>query len=458
MAVMASSSKPSRRPTRQTRFSSISRIAPSAEATAKASVRARRRSSSPRPIISRISDTSLISSSRTCARLTRCVASRADRQKCACAAASRRRRSASLKRPSTRATLTSSVAAPRCAGSGQSPCRADRKPKKIAADLSRRTKDMTEPEAGVRVESIIPVIWCAMVSMKASFGPFFGQKLAPCADQPANRRRSCGPQMAKEGMHLIAQTLSLAGEFARGRAQFIGLGIGLTGRLGHLGDAGGNALRTSGCRRYRAGDFGGCGALLLDGGGDGRRDPRDLPDRFRDALDRIHDIDGSALHRGNLRADVLGRLRGLGSEILHLLCHHGKPLAGFASASGLDGGVEGEQIGLGGDLVDQSDNLADAAGGFAESLDLAGYAAGFLDGAARDLGGLRDLLADLADGGAELFGGGGDGIDVGAGPLRGLAGLAPALGGAARKGDHAIGIALDLRCGAAQGLDDRRNR
>jgi hypothetical protein len=44
------------------------------------------------------------------------------------------------------------------------------------------------------------------------------------------------------------------------------------------------------------------------------------------------------MHGGDLAADVLGRLRGLGGQPFHLAGDHGKALAWLASAGGLDGG------------------------------------------------------------------------------------------------------------------------
>ena len=66
------------------------------------------------------------------------------------------------------------------------------------------------------------------------------------------------------------------------------------------------------------------------------------------------------LHRGDLRADLLGGASGLPGERLDLAGHHREAAAGFAGARRLDGGVERQQIGLLGDVGDQLDDVADA--------------------------------------------------------------------------------------------------
>ena len=78
---------------------------------------------------------------------------------------------------------------------------------------------------------------------------------------------------------------------------------------------------------------------------------------------------GRALHAGDLRADLLGRLGGLAGERLHLARHHREAAAGIAGARRLDGGVERQQIGLLGDVGDELDHVADAAGRLVELLD-----------------------------------------------------------------------------------------
>ena len=82
----------------------------------------------------------------------------------------------------------------------------------------------------------------------------------------------------------------------------------------------------------------------------------------------MHRILGRALHAGDLGADFLGGLGGLGRQVLHFGGDHRKALAGFAGARRFDGGVEGQKIGLVGDLVDQRDDLADLLRGVEQAL------------------------------------------------------------------------------------------
>ena len=67
------------------------------------------------------------------------------------------------------------------------------------------------------------------------------------------------------------------------------------------------------------------GALLLDGGGDRRGDLGNAADRAGDALDGADRILRRGLHPGDLRADLLGRLAGLGGERLDLEATTAKP-------------------------------------------------------------------------------------------------------------------------------------
>src|SRR5437879_2601371 len=97
--------------------------------------------------------------------------------------------------------------------------------------------------------------------------------------------------------------------------------------LGDLGDAGGFADDLAG------------GAL--DGGG-----------ALADGADAGADGLGE-------RPDRAERLLGRPGEVLDLAGDDAEALAVLAGASGLDGGVEGEQIGLVGDLLDQLGHVGD---------------------------------------------------------------------------------------------------
>ena len=80
---------------------------------------------------------------------------------------------------------------------------------------------------------------------------------------------------------------------------------------------------------------------------------------------------GRLLDRGDLLADLFGRLRGLRRERFDLRGHDREAAAGLAGARRLDRGVERKQIGLRGDRLDQPDHVADPLRGAGERFDLA---------------------------------------------------------------------------------------
>src|SRR5262249_52183696 len=89
-------------------------------------------------------------------------------------------------------------------------------------------------------------------------------------------------------------------------------------RLAHPLDLGRGLDRALGRGLDAARDLLGGGALLGDGGGDRARDIADLADGVLDGADRLDRARGGVLHAGDLRADVLGRPRGLPGERLDL--------------------------------------------------------------------------------------------------------------------------------------------
>ena len=103
-------------------------------------------------------------------------------------------------------------------------------------------------------------------------------------------------------------------------------------------------------------------------------DLADLQERFLGLLDRRRRRPWSARRRprrpatarGGLLLDLLdqlgdrgGGLLGFLGEVADLLGDDREPAAVFAGASGLDRGVEREQVGLGGDAGDRLDDPAD---------------------------------------------------------------------------------------------------
>ena len=144
-----------------------------------------------------------------------------------------------------------------------------------------------------------------------------------------------------------------------------------------------------------------------------------LVDGAADLLDRADRLLRRGLNAGDLLADLVGRLRGLLGERLHLGGHDRKAAAGLAGARRLDGGVERQQVGLLGDGVDQLDHVADAGGGLRQFADALVGAAGLIDGLAGDPRRFLHLAADLVDRGRQLLGRGGHRLHVGGGLLGG---------------------------------------
>ncbi len=103
-----------------------------------------------------------------------------------------------------------------------------------------------------------------------------------------------------------------------------------------------------------------------------------------------------------MAADILGGVRGLRGERLHLAGHHGEP---FARPRRLDCRIQRQQVGPAGDFADQVGNGTDPCGLRVQRLDRgAGLMAGG-HGAAGHRGGPAHLVADFADCGGEVIGG-----------------------------------------------------
>ena len=81
---------------------------------------------------------------------------------------------------------------------------------------------------------------------------------------------------------------------------------------------------------------------------------------FYAGVDIPHQLAAAAHRRHGVLNALLGLLRGLirlGSEVAHLVGHHGKALAGHARTRGLDGGVESKDIRLECNVFDRLDDL-----------------------------------------------------------------------------------------------------
>src|SRR6185436_15164078 len=94
-------------------------------------------------------------------------------------------------------------------------------------------------------------------------------------------------------------------------------------------DVAGDLLRAGRGLLDVAGDLLGGRALLLHRRGDGGGDLVDLGAGRPDAADGADGLAGGALHRGDLGADLLGRLGRLVGQALDLGGHDGEALAGL---------------------------------------------------------------------------------------------------------------------------------
>ena len=86
----------------------------------------------------------------------------------------------------------------------------------------------------------------------------------------------------------------------------------------------------------------------------------------RDLLDRGHRRRRVALDRQHPLGDVLGRLRRLLRQLLHLVGHDREALARLAGPGRLDRRVQRQQVGLLGDRGDHLDHVADLRRGLAQ--------------------------------------------------------------------------------------------
>ena len=157
----------------------------------------------------------------------------------------------------------------------------------------------------------------------------------------------------------------------------------------------------------------------------------------------------------------LGGLIGLGSQVTDLVSDHGKALAGTAGASGLDSGVQSQNVGLEGDVLDGGNDAADllrglgnTAHGLHHFLHVLGALEDQITGLLRLMQGhfaifgvLLGTVGDLGNGSGQLLHGAG---------LLGSA-LCQSLGAGGhllRTGGHLLGAQVDLSQGVAQVVVD----
>ena len=119
-----------------------------------------------------------------------------------------------------------------------------------------------------------------------------------------------------------------------------------------------------------------------------------------------------------MRGDLVGGLRGLARQRLHLAGNHRKAAPGLAGPCRLDGGIERQKIGLLGNRGDQLDHLADLLGGMRQLADAGIGLLGLSHRAFGDTAGVAVLTADLLDPPGQLLGRGRDRLPGGGGRLR----------------------------------------
>ena len=173
--------------------------------------------------------------------------------------------------------------------------------------------------------------------------------------------------------------------------------------------------------RHRLAHLGHAVGLLAAGGADFAHDVGDAANRAH------HFAHGGACAVGQLRA-LFHALHAVGDELADFSCcvaralcqvahftgHHGKAPALLASARGLDGGVECQDVGLKGDGVNHLNDVGNFAARF---VDAAHGLHHFTDdltalrrhgaGTGSQLVGLGGVVSVLAHGGTQLFHGGG---------------------------------------------------
>src|SRR5580692_6879812 len=118
-------------------------------------------------------------------------------------------------------------------------------------------------------------------------------------------------ELAEELIDLGADLAGRGGKIVGERLDRCGAGAGVLRRLADAHDLVRGVIGTARRHFDAAGYFLGRGALFGDGTGNCPGNLTDLADRPFDAGYGLDRTPRCALHRGDLRADLLGRLRGL---------------------------------------------------------------------------------------------------------------------------------------------------
>src|ERR1700712_5775360 len=230
-----------------------------------------------------------------------------------------------------------------------------------------------------------------------------------------------------ETAEFLAQPRAFCGK-ALGRIQhLLRGGPGFGGAAIDLHDAGGGLVGALRDVLDAARDLLGRRALLLDRGGNRRRDVRYLGDGAPDLLDRRHGFLGRTLHAGNMGRYLVG-----GDDR--------ETAAGLTGAGGFDGGVQRQQVGLLGDRGDQLDDVADLLRGARQFADAAIGLPRLGSRRFRDLAGFLTPPADFVDRRGKLAGRVRDRLHVAGGLFRCAGDLAgEAVGGSRRSQEGAGG-------------------
>src|SRR4051812_18174172 len=204
------------------------------------------------------------------------------------------------------------------------------------------------------------------------------------------RRGLEAPDERRELLGGAGELLGAGGDLLRRGAGLLGRGADLLraggAGLGHGGDFGDvvlHALGLAGDLADRRGDLG-------DAAGHGLDADADLLERLARVLDRgdavlgalgtvgdhVDDLVGLGLDLADERGDLARGALGLLGELADLLGDDGEAAALLAGASGLDRGVERQEVGLLGDAGDGLDDAADALGALGELADRLGHLAG----------------------------------------------------------------------------------
>src|SRR4051812_681424 len=147
-----------------------------------------------------------------------------------------------------------------------------------------------------------------------------------------NRGGLCRSHAVEKLVDLGLEPQALARQRLRGDEHLVRALAGLISTARGAADGVDDLSGAARCRADAVGDVLRRRALLLYGGRDRGGNAVDTLDGVADRLDGTNRFLGHGLHVGDLAGDLLGRLRGLPSQRLHLLRNHCKAATGVAGA------------------------------------------------------------------------------------------------------------------------------